>query len=71
MKASKVFPFLRNWKEKKKANHSQFDIAHQAPNLLIGHSLGGAAILKATQDIPESLGLVTIGAPASAELALQ
>ena len=44
---------------------------YQAPKLLIGHSLGGAAILKAARDIPESLGLVTIGAPASAELALQ
>jgi len=40
---------------------------YQAPKLLIGHSLGGAAILKAARDIPESLGLVTIGAPASAE----
>ena len=40
---------------------------YQAPKLLIGHSLGGAAILKAAQYIPESIGLVTIGAPASAE----
>ncbi|MFT4928379.1 MAG: putative OsmC-like protein/alpha-beta hydrolase superfamily lysophospholipase [Phenylobacterium sp.] len=36
----------------------------QAPSLLIGHSLGGAAVLKAAGHIPESLGVVTIGAPA-------
>lgn len=37
---------------------------YQPPSLLIGHSLGGAAVLKAAQHIPESLGVVTIGAPA-------
>ena len=31
--------------------------------LLIGHSLGGAAVLIAAQRIPESRGVVTIGAP--------
>lgn len=36
---------------------------HQAPTLLIGHSLGGAAVLSAAQDIPEVRAVVTIGAP--------
>jgi putative redox protein len=39
---------------------------YAAPSLLIGHSLGGTAILKAAQDIPESRALVTIGSPADA-----
>ncbi len=34
-----------------------------APALLIGHSLGGAAILAAASDIPEAKVLVTIAAP--------
>jgi putative redox protein len=37
---------------------------HEAPRLLIGHSLGGAAVLAAARDIPEAVGVVTIGAPA-------
>ena len=37
--------------------------AHQAPTLLIGHSLGGAAVLASASDIPESKAVVTIGAP--------
>jgi putative redox protein len=40
---------------------------YRAPSLLIGHSLGGAAVLKAAGAIPESLGVVTIGAPADPE----
>ena len=39
----------------------------QAPALLIGHSLGGAAILAAAGDIAEVKAVVTIGAPADAE----
>jgi putative redox protein len=35
-----------------------------APLLLIGHSLGGAAVLAAAAEIPEAKALVTIGAPA-------
>lgn len=35
-----------------------------APSLLIGHSLGGAAVLAAAGQIPESRAVVTIGAPA-------
>ncbi|MEQ1868242.1 MAG: alpha/beta fold hydrolase [Micropepsaceae bacterium] len=37
--------------------------SHQAPSLLIGHSLGGAAVLAAAHLIPEARGVVTIGAP--------
>jgi putative redox protein len=37
---------------------------HEAPQVLIGHSLGGAAVLKATASIPSCNAVVTIGAPA-------
>jgi putative redox protein len=36
---------------------------YAAPQILIGHSLGGAAILAAALHIPEARALVTIGAP--------
>jgi len=36
----------------------------QAPSILIGHSLGGAAILVAAHDMPEIKAVATIGAPA-------
>jgi uncharacterized OsmC-like protein/alpha/beta superfamily hydrolase len=36
---------------------------HAAPQLLIGHSLGGAAVLAAAAKIPESIAIATIGAP--------
>jgi putative redox protein len=35
----------------------------KAPAILIGHSLGGAAILAAAEKIPEALAVVTIAAP--------
>jgi alpha-beta hydrolase superfamily lysophospholipase len=35
----------------------------QAPTLIIGHSLGGAAVLAAAGDIPELKAVVTIAAP--------
>jgi putative redox protein len=38
--------------------------SHQGPRLLIGHSLGGAAVLQAAAKIPPSRAVVTIGAPA-------
>lgn len=38
-----------------------------APTILIGHSLGGAAVLVAAAKIPEVKAVVTIGAPADAE----
>ncbi|MFC6518586.1 alpha/beta hydrolase family protein [Undibacterium arcticum] len=37
--------------------------AYRAPSLLIGHSLGGSAVLAAASKIPEVRGVVTIGAP--------
>lgn len=40
--------------------------SHQAPAILIGHSLGGAAVLAAAAQVPECKAVVTIGAPADA-----
>lgn len=37
------------------------------PELLLGHSLGGTAVLRAAHDIPECRGVVTIGSPADAQ----
>jgi len=41
--------------------------SYTAPQVLIGHSLGGTAVLNAAARIPESLGIVTIGSPADAQ----
>jgi uncharacterized OsmC-like protein/alpha/beta superfamily hydrolase len=43
------------------ANHLR--ATHGAPAILIGHSLGGAAVLAAAQKIPDARALVTIAAP--------
>ena len=45
------------------ANHlrDHFD----APKILVGHSLGGAAVLAAAPDVPETVAVATIGAPAN------
>lgn len=40
---------------------------HQAPQLLIGHSLGGAAAIKVAPQLPEVRAVVTIGTPLSPE----
>lgn len=40
---------------------------HQAPSMLIGHSLGGAAVLAAAPQLPSIDAVVTIAAPATAE----
>jgi uncharacterized OsmC-like protein/predicted alpha/beta hydrolase family esterase len=40
---------------------------YRAPSLLIGHSLGGAAVLAAAPRLPSVEAAVTIGAPATAE----
>lgn len=40
---------------------------YQAPQLIVGHSLGGAAVLSVANDIPEIKGVVSIAAPAYAE----
>ena len=37
---------------------------HRAPQLLVGHSLGGAAVVAVAREIPEVRAVVTIGAPA-------
>ena len=34
-----------------------------APKILVGHSLGGAAVLAAAAEIPEAVAVATIGAP--------
>jgi putative redox protein len=36
---------------------------HQAPCVLVGHSLGGAAVLAAASKVPEAKAVATIGAP--------
>ncbi|AXT84644.1 osmotically inducible protein C [Aeromicrobium sp. A1-2] len=40
---------------------------HTAPTILLGHSLGGAAVIAATEHIPEVRAVATIGAPAGTE----
>jgi len=40
---------------------------HKAPSLLVGHSLGGAAVLAVAPDIASIRAVATIGAPASAD----
>jgi esterase/lipase len=37
------------------------------PGILIGHSLGGTAVLQAAKDIPSSKAVITIGSPCSPE----
>jgi len=40
---------------------------HSAPGLLIGHSLGGAAVIAAAPQLPEVRAVATLGAPADAD----
>jgi len=42
---------------------SFFEEKYQAPELLIGHSLGGAAVLAMASELPKVKAVVTIGAP--------
>ncbi len=37
---------------------------HEAPSLLIGHSLGGTAVLRAARQIPSAVAVATLGSPA-------
>jgi len=37
---------------------------YRAPKILIGHSLGGAAVLQAAAEIPSAVAVITIAAPA-------
>ncbi|MFB6368608.1 MAG: alpha/beta hydrolase family protein, partial [Gemmatimonadota bacterium] len=39
----------------------------EAPQILVGHSLGGAAVIRAASEIPASRAVATIGAPADPE----
>ena len=39
---------------------------YEAPQILVGHSLGGAAVLAAAGDVPEVRAVATIGAPSDA-----
>lgn len=41
--------------------------ARQAPQLMIGHSLGGAAVLSMVGSVPECRAVVTLGAPSNTE----
>jgi len=36
---------------------------HRAPSILVGHSLGGTAVLAAAQRVPEAVAVATIGSP--------
>jgi uncharacterized OsmC-like protein/pimeloyl-ACP methyl ester carboxylesterase len=47
------------------ANHLASEF--QAPEILIGHSLGGAAVLAAAHEMPSVQAIVTIGAPSTAK----
>ena len=40
------------------------DEHYEAPALLLGHSLGGTAVLQAAHDIPSAVAVATIGSPA-------
>ncbi|PLX39079.1 MAG: osmotically inducible protein C [Hyphomicrobiales bacterium] len=54
--------------------HAAIDYLRQhfeAPSLLIGHSLGGAAVLVAAPDVPEVKAVAVIGAPSDAEHVIQ
>lgn len=44
---------------------------YSAPALLVGHSFGGSAVLGAAKEIPEAVGIATIGAPFDPEHAAQ
>lgn len=40
------------------------ETAYSAPTILLGHSLGGTAVLRAASDIPSAVAVATIGSPA-------
>jgi putative redox protein len=40
---------------------------YEAPSILVGHSLGGTAVLEAAHEIPSALAVATIGSPADPE----
>lgn len=55
--------FSSNIEDLKRAAH-HLEETFGAPQILIGHSLGGAAVLAAASDMPSVRAVVTIGAPA-------
>lgn len=42
-------------------------MTYAAPSIMVGHSLGGAAVIKASIDVPECKAVVSLAAPANAE----
>lgn len=46
-----------------KAAASYLDSRSMAPDMLIGHSLGGAAVLRVASQVPSAKAVVTLGAP--------
>ncbi|MGH3515824.1 MAG: OsmC family protein [Haloechinothrix sp.] len=62
--------------DQRAAEHSADDLlsaaaylrdAHAAPTILIGHSIGGSAVLSVAHRLPEVRAVVTIGSPAAPE----
>lgn len=41
----------------------QLEAKHQAPTILVGHSLGGAAVIRAACELPAVKAVATVGAP--------
>ena len=41
----------------------QLELVHKAPTVLVGHSLGGAAVIRAACELPAVRAVATIGAP--------
>lgn len=46
---------------------SFLEAGYEAPSLLVGHSLGGAAVIRAANQLPQVRAVATIGAPCSPE----
>ena len=40
------------------------EVEHASPKILVGHSLGGAAVIQAAAEVPSAVAVATIGAPA-------
>lgn len=50
-----------------RAAAASLEKSHEAPKILVGHSLGGAAVLEAAHLIPSSVAVATVAAPANPE----
>lgn len=42
------------------------DEQYESPSILVGHSLGGTAVLRAAEDLPSAVAVATIGSPSEA-----